>query len=469
VTNISDRPLPPTEEEQEGGLSPQDICAIQQKIEEDKAVLEQEEHMVQPSLRTTHRRLATFDFGSHASEVSAQIYNKSLEIKKHRKEWFEPIWLANGWDGESEVWRIEFRFKRKFLNKFDLNEAFTVLQLCGLLWRYATEEWLRFVDLSQSQDTNTSRLPTHYVWQLVQQAYQLTHSDTGKISTLDPVAEREARLSHLVQTYPLQVIKQGSALVLNEELLSLYQYTPDDLARLVGWLPSLNTLFHARLWLAFLVDALELPDFLRLTRLNENDAALQATLDTGDLDPVTLRVLAREQLQQMTDAQVDQLLTALSPSTYTEVQTSLVKQSKRLAKLDTIIASLAGFMRSAVALAPLDEIGEISSLTGQRVRQPDLYSDMLWLLDKVREYDEKKQRSHPDEVWKKRLLYGFKTAAELEEERRLYGVELAPQDWTSLDLALYDLRSASSSDKKQQCKNNGLTTDLENDDCTDIA
>jgi hypothetical protein len=94
---------------------------------------------------------------------------------------------------------------------------------------------------------------------------------------------------------------------------------------------------------------------------------------------------------------------------------------------------------------------------------------MLWLLDKVREYDEKKQRSHPDEVWKKRLLYGFKTAAELEEERRLYGVELAPQDWTSLDLALYDLRSASSSDKKQQCKNNGLTTDLENDDCTDIA
>lgn len=45
---------------------------------------------------------------------TSQIYNKSLEVKKHQKEWFEDIWRAHGWDGKSTVWRVEFRFKRSF-------------------------------------------------------------------------------------------------------------------------------------------------------------------------------------------------------------------------------------------------------------------------------------------------------------------------------------------------------------------
>jgi hypothetical protein len=115
VTNIRDRPVPPTEEEQEGGLSAGDIHTLEATIEQQIADAQQEDVLHSPSVLTAHRRVQTIDFGSHGSDLSAQIYNKTAEMKKHKKEFFEPIHRVNGWDGESDIWRIEFRFKRAFL------------------------------------------------------------------------------------------------------------------------------------------------------------------------------------------------------------------------------------------------------------------------------------------------------------------------------------------------------------------
>ncbi len=70
------------------------------------------------------RKLATLEFGSHGSPLSCVIYNKSQEIRQKSpdKVWFHDLWRSvkreDGsvvWDGETDVWRVEFRFKREAL------------------------------------------------------------------------------------------------------------------------------------------------------------------------------------------------------------------------------------------------------------------------------------------------------------------------------------------------------------------
>ena len=98
-----------------------------------------------------------------------------------------------------------------------------------------------------------------------------------------------------------------------------------------------------------------------------------------------------------------------------------------MAKKKACIAALAGYMRSAVALAG----DEISSVPGMEP-VPDLMASLVWCFGEIQHYDRSRQRSHLEEVWKKRLAYGFATAQQLEEERRLHGVELTDADWSTL-------------------------------------
>lgn len=169
VVRIRERPELPTEEEQAGGLSPSATRKLEESIQNN---VHNNDAPAYPMATTTHRKIATLDFGSHGSNISCQIYNKSAEIKVHKKEWFEPIWqVSEHYTPDLTVWRVEFRIKRKFLAAFHLNEAFSVLSQLELLWRYATTEWLRYVDLSSSSDTNKSRLPTHPAWKVIQDAY----------------------------------------------------------------------------------------------------------------------------------------------------------------------------------------------------------------------------------------------------------------------------------------------------------
>ena len=216
MTTIKDRPISPLDEELECGLTVTDYKNIEQKIEQEKQEVEQ---FLEPSLTTAHRRIETLDFGSHASKLSAQIYNKTAEIKKHKKQWFEPLWAVNGYNPELPVWRLEFRFKRDFLHDFGfdgesgIDGAFDILNCLSALWTYATEEWLRFVDVAATEDSNTSRRPTHLIWQAIQQAYAADYPFVQP----DHAAEEEARVSHLLQEKPLQVIKQAEALLIDRD------------------------------------------------------------------------------------------------------------------------------------------------------------------------------------------------------------------------------------------------------------
>ncbi len=130
-------------------------------------------------------KVATLAFSKHKAPLSCSIYNKTLEIvQKSGKTWFYDLWKSdtNGsvWDGESDVWRVEFRFKRQALHEFQIEWAYDVLDHLKRLWDYAAghvaggddglpDGWLRYV--LPSEDSNRSRWPVHPAWQVVQGAF----------------------------------------------------------------------------------------------------------------------------------------------------------------------------------------------------------------------------------------------------------------------------------------------------------
>jgi hypothetical protein len=126
-------------------------------------------------------RVSTLRFSSHGSPLSCTIYNKTLEIKqKSGKTWFYDLWHNHGWDDATDVWRVEFRFKREFLHQVGIEWAYDILDEMKRLWEYAAgriaggddglpDGWLRYV--LPNEDSNRSRWPVHPAWVVVQGAF----------------------------------------------------------------------------------------------------------------------------------------------------------------------------------------------------------------------------------------------------------------------------------------------------------
>lgn len=407
VVTMRARQDEPTEREQEGGLSPSEIRTLEEALH------------IQPIVTTTHRRLATLDFGSHGSEIMGQIYNKSTEIKKSKKQYFELIWQANGWDGLSTIWRCEMRFKRKGLASFDLNDAYEVLTELGVLWEYATQHWLRYVDLSASPDTNKSRLPAHPVWQCIQQAHtalvEASGDDVAAYTT--DQGEQAARLSLLVAEKPVQVLEQAVALQAETRVSDDDQLSEKD---------QQAAMMQERAAVAQLVTNLA-------ADLLPPDQAPRSVVDLNQVEHGELRsiveALASEHLAALTPEQQQTLVDHLSPEPFREVRTALVKRSRRMAKKQACIAALSGYLSSLMALS-VHEVAE----------QPDLMASLVVAFSEVSQYHKKRSRVHVEEVWKKRLRYGFITAHDLEVERRAHGIELADVDWSQVQAELMALK-----------------------------
>lgn len=115
-------------------------------------------------LRTLENRgtLETVMIGSRGSPISAEVYNKLAELRKSHKEWFRELWARNGWDGESPVWRVEFRMRRDFLREASINTLGDVEDKLAGLWSYATAHWLRHSD--ESDQGNVTRREVSLWW-----------------------------------------------------------------------------------------------------------------------------------------------------------------------------------------------------------------------------------------------------------------------------------------------------------------
>jgi hypothetical protein len=129
------------------------------------------------------RRWGTFDFSRGAAH-SCCIYDKTAELSASRKDWMQVVWAARGWDGESRVTRVEFRYKRECLKELGVDEPYAFLDQLPALWAYSTKVWLRHT--TPTADPNRGRWPLSPQWELVQQAPFLGDSQPG-------VRERKTR------------------------------------------------------------------------------------------------------------------------------------------------------------------------------------------------------------------------------------------------------------------------------------
>lgn len=93
-------------------------------------------------------------YGSYHCDVSAKLYNKTLEMKE--KEWKKHIadsWAACGFDSEDKIWRLEFNInncRKYYLNKetgevFNLNDI-EILDSnnLALLYNYLVSKYFTF-------------------------------------------------------------------------------------------------------------------------------------------------------------------------------------------------------------------------------------------------------------------------------------------------------------------------------------
>ncbi|OOZ42859.1 hypothetical protein BOW37_12655 [Solemya velum gill symbiont] len=103
------------------------------------------------------------------SDLSARLYNKTIELEKSGKDYMRDIWSDLGWDGEQGVWRLEFQFRRDALRRQSVKTFDDLLQYLGGLWTYATTDWLRLT-CPDSNDKTQTRWPTHPMWEVLQQA-----------------------------------------------------------------------------------------------------------------------------------------------------------------------------------------------------------------------------------------------------------------------------------------------------------
>jgi hypothetical protein len=97
------------------------------------------------------------------SVISGRLYNKITEIIKSQKGYLIPLWKQADWDCVTPIWRLEFQYKREFLDQKEVVKLADVLQHLNGLWSYATTEWLKLT-IPNPDDKTRSRWPIHPLW-----------------------------------------------------------------------------------------------------------------------------------------------------------------------------------------------------------------------------------------------------------------------------------------------------------------
>lgn len=143
------------------------------------------------------RTLETVLMSGHGCPVSCKIYDKRKEIAQHgnKKTWFFTPWTKNGWNGEDDVWRLEFSIERAGLHEMKLEDIYDTIRNIKRLWAYCTRDWLRMVVPEPTK--NRSRWGTHPTWIQFQRAFD-TYGDIA-LDGLGPLVRDRNREANMEQ------------------------------------------------------------------------------------------------------------------------------------------------------------------------------------------------------------------------------------------------------------------------------
>ncbi|MEZ5492644.1 MAG: hypothetical protein R3F50_20365 [Gammaproteobacteria bacterium] len=126
------------------------------------------------------RRFSGISFAVGAG-LSARLYNKTLEMrsKNNTRPYLKALWHEAGWDGDQDVWRLEFQFRRDALRTLDIVSYKELKDCLGGLWQYCTHQWLKHTVPNLADQTQT-RWPVSSLWEVLQGA---DWGDTCRILT----------------------------------------------------------------------------------------------------------------------------------------------------------------------------------------------------------------------------------------------------------------------------------------------
>jgi len=126
-----------------------------------------------------HKRPSGWRIGKGA--VMGRLYNKSLEILKSKKDYLKPVWESKGWDGKTDVWRMEFQMKRDFLKNVGLKNPYQIQDLSPAIWKYSTTKWLQLV--IPTNDSNEARWPVSSAWKEISNSCTNADCEAVKVVT----------------------------------------------------------------------------------------------------------------------------------------------------------------------------------------------------------------------------------------------------------------------------------------------
>ncbi len=136
------------------------------------------------SLHYSYGHFSGWSFGS-GGDIVARLYDKTLEVeKKSHKFYLHELWKAAGWDGTSQVWRMEFETKRSALVSLQLPNLSHLLPNQAALWHYLTKNWLRLTVPTET-DTNRARWANHPLWDFIAAAFN-SEEDQPKLQRFNP-------------------------------------------------------------------------------------------------------------------------------------------------------------------------------------------------------------------------------------------------------------------------------------------
>jgi len=129
-------------------------------------------------------------------KISARLYNKTLEMSKKPRPYLEELWRESGWDGNQDVWRLEFQIRRDCLRDLDIITFDNLMQNLSGIWNYSTQNWLR-LSIPNENDRTQTRWPTAPVWEALQSA---NWTGNDKITRSPPAKSRPPSYHYLFHT-----------------------------------------------------------------------------------------------------------------------------------------------------------------------------------------------------------------------------------------------------------------------------
>jgi len=129
-----------------------------------------------------------YSFGQ--GKLMCRVYDKLAEIEHSSKAWFQELWTKNGWNGKSQVTRVEFQARRDFLKTFQIETVEDLDNQLADLWKYFSG-WVSLRD--KGNDSNRRRWPIKDFWQIVCEAVPAFGMVTGVVR----IAQRKPRMESL--------------------------------------------------------------------------------------------------------------------------------------------------------------------------------------------------------------------------------------------------------------------------------